>query len=54
MRVLKCLSLSCDASRRREAPAIEYDLFVHIRCDRYDILHLVANEISQMFEDLVN
>ncbi|GLR33146.1 Dyp-type peroxidase [Shewanella decolorationis] len=37
----------------REAPAIEYDLFVHIRCDRYDILHLVANEISQMFEDLV-
>lgn len=37
----------------REAPAIEYDLFVHLRCDRYDILHLVANEISQMFEDLV-
>ncbi|GAA0779886.1 MULTISPECIES: Dyp-type peroxidase [Pseudomonadati] len=37
----------------RDAPAIEYDLFVHIRCDRFDILHLVANEISQMFEDLV-
>lgn len=37
----------------REAPAMEYDLFVHIRCDRYDILHLVANEINQMFEDLV-
>ncbi len=37
----------------RDAPAIEYDLFVHIRCDRYDILHLVANEINQMFEGLV-
>lgn len=37
----------------RDAPAIEYDLFVHIRCDRLDILHLVANEINQMFEDLV-
>ncbi len=37
----------------RDAPAIEYDLFMHIRCDRYDILHLVANEISQMFEGLV-
>ncbi|MCW3173192.1 Dyp-type peroxidase [Shewanella subflava] len=37
----------------RDAPAIEYDLFVHIRCDRFDILHLVANEINQMFEDLV-
>lgn len=37
----------------REAPALEYDLFVHIRCDRYDVLHLVANEVSQMFEDLV-
>ena len=37
----------------RDAPAIEFDLFVHIRCDRFDILHLVANEINQMFEDLV-
>ena len=37
----------------RDAPAMEYDLFIHIRCDRYDILHLVANEINQMFEDLV-
>ncbi|MCL1114841.1 Dyp-type peroxidase [Shewanella basaltis] len=37
----------------RDAPAMEYDIFVHIRCDRYDILHLVANEINQMFEDLV-
>ncbi|MCL1141260.1 Dyp-type peroxidase [Shewanella gaetbuli] len=37
----------------RDAPAMEYDLFVHIRCDRFDILHLVANEINQMFEDLV-
>lgn len=37
----------------RDAPAIEYDLFIHIRCDRFDILHLVANEINQMFEDLV-
>ncbi|NMH65450.1 Dyp-type peroxidase [Shewanella salipaludis] len=37
----------------RDAPAIEYDLFVHLRCDRFDILHLVANEVSQMFEDLV-
>lgn len=38
----------------RDAPAIEYDLFVHIRCDRFDILHLVANEVSQMFEGLVD
>ncbi|MCG9756752.1 Dyp-type peroxidase [Shewanella insulae] len=37
----------------RDAPAHEYDLFVHLRCDRYDILHLVANEVCQMFEDLV-
>ena len=35
------------------APAIEYDLFFHIRCDRYDVLHLVANEIHQMLEGLV-
>jgi putative iron-dependent peroxidase len=37
----------------RDAPAIEYDLFVHLRCDRLDILHLVANEVNQMLEDLV-
>ncbi len=37
----------------REAPAHEYDLFIHLRCDRYDILHLVGNEVCQMFEDLV-
>lgn len=37
----------------REAPAIEYDVFIHLRCDRYDVLHLVANEINQMFEGLV-
>jgi putative iron-dependent peroxidase len=37
----------------REAPAVEYDLFIHLRCDRYDVLHLVANEINQMFEGLV-
>ncbi|QSX36584.1 Dyp-type peroxidase [Shewanella sedimentimangrovi] len=37
----------------REAPAIEFDLFVHLRCDRFDILHLVANEVAQMLEDLV-
>ncbi|MDB2386792.1 Dyp-type peroxidase [Shewanella sp.] len=36
----------------RNAPANEYDLFVHLRCDRFDILHLVANEVSQMFEGL--
>ncbi|RLV60190.1 Dyp-type peroxidase [Parashewanella curva] len=35
------------------APAIEFDLFFHIRCDRYDVLHLVANEINQMLEGLV-
>ncbi|MBM7072328.1 Dyp-type peroxidase [Shewanella sp. 202IG2-18] len=35
------------------APAIEFDLFFHIRCDRYDVLHLVANEIHQMLEGLV-
>lgn len=37
----------------RDAPALEYDLFAHIRCDRLDILHLVANEVCQMFEGLV-
>ncbi|WOT05791.1 Dyp-type peroxidase [Shewanella youngdeokensis] len=37
----------------RDAPAIEYDLFVQIRCDRFDILHLVANEVCQMFDGLV-
>ena len=37
----------------RDAPAIEYDLFIHLRSDRYDILHMVANEIDQMLEDLV-
>ncbi|MCL1124492.1 Dyp-type peroxidase [Shewanella surugensis] len=37
----------------REAPALEYDLFVQIRSDRFDILHLVANEVCQMFEGLV-
>lgn len=37
----------------RDAPALEYDLFVHVRCDRFDILHLVANEVCQMFEGLV-
>ena len=41
------------SSDNRDAPAHEYDLFVHLRCDRYDILHLVANEVCQMFEDLV-
>ena len=37
----------------RDAPAIEYDLFVHLRGDRFDILHLVANEVCQMFDGLV-
>ncbi|MCL2917999.1 Dyp-type peroxidase [Shewanella litorisediminis] len=37
----------------REAPALEYDLFVHLRCDRLDILHLVANEVNQMLDELV-
>ncbi|MFT5235402.1 MAG: putative iron-dependent peroxidase [Shewanella sp.] len=37
----------------RDAPALEYDLFVHIRGDRFDTLHLVANEVCQMFEGLV-
>ncbi|MGE6649441.1 Dyp-type peroxidase [Shewanella colwelliana] len=40
-------------SDNRDAPAHEYDLFVHLRCDRFDILHLVANEVCQMFEGLV-
>ncbi|MCL1037116.1 Dyp-type peroxidase [Shewanella corallii] len=37
----------------RDAPAIEFDLFIHLRCDRLDILHLVANEVAQMLEGLV-
>ncbi|MCL1058542.1 Dyp-type peroxidase [Shewanella gelidimarina] len=37
----------------RDAPAIEYDLFVQLRGDRFDILHLVANEVCQMFDGLV-
>lgn len=39
-------------AENRDAPAIEYDLFVHLRCDRLDILHLVANEVYDMLEDL--
>lgn len=35
------------------APAIEFDLFFHLRCDRYDVLHLVVNEINQMLDGLV-
>jgi porphyrinogen peroxidase len=41
------------AKDSREAPGLEYDLFVQLRCDRYDVLHLVANEINQMLEGLV-
>ncbi|GGI87306.1 Dyp-type peroxidase [Shewanella gelidii] len=41
------------AEANRDAPALEYDLFIHLRCDRYDILHLVANEVCQMLEGLV-
>ncbi|MCF1427936.1 MAG: Dyp-type peroxidase [Shewanella sp.] len=37
----------------RDAPAMEFDLFVQLRCDRLDILHLVANEVAQMLEGLV-
>ncbi|MFQ6370781.1 Dyp-type peroxidase [Shewanella sp. YIC-542] len=39
-------------SEDRDAPAIEYDLFFHLRCDRLDILHLVANEVYTMLEGL--
>lgn len=39
-------------SANREAPAIEFDLFVQIRSDRLDVLHLVANEVCQMLEGL--
>ncbi|NRA69486.1 MAG: Dyp-type peroxidase [Gammaproteobacteria bacterium] len=42
-------SLGCDD---RHAPANPYDLFIHIRCDRADINHLVGNEICLMLEDL--
>ncbi|MGL4473181.1 MAG: Dyp-type peroxidase [Shewanella sp.] len=37
-----------------EAPAVEYDLFVHLRCDRYDVLHQIANECCQMLDGLVD
>ncbi|GLS82369.1 peroxidase [Paraferrimonas haliotis] len=37
----------------REAPAYEYDVFVHIRSDRYDINHLVANQIVTMMDGLM-
>ena len=37
---------------RRQAPASEFDLFLHLRCDRIDILHLIATEVSQMLEGL--
>ncbi|MBV7314646.1 Dyp-type peroxidase [Shewanella sp. NIFS-20-20] len=36
-----------------EAPALEYDVFVHLRCDRYDILHQIGNECCQMLDGLV-
>lgn len=35
----------------RNAPATENDIFVHLRSDRIDILHLVATQICQMLED---
>ncbi|GAB1072204.1 MAG: Dyp-type peroxidase [Shewanella algae] len=39
-------------SGNRDAPAIEFDIFIHLRCDRLDILHLVANEVNEMLEGL--
>jgi len=42
-------SLSSDD---RAAPANPYDLFIHIRCDRADINHLIGREICLMLEDL--
>ncbi|MCT8981005.1 Dyp-type peroxidase [Shewanella algae] len=39
-------------SGNRDAPAIEFDIFIHLRCDRLDILHLVANEVKEMLEGL--
>ncbi len=39
--------------KNRVAPATEFDLFVQLRCDRVDILHLVANEVCQMFDGLL-
>lgn len=42
------------SSDDRHAPAIPYDLFIHIRCDRADINHLIGHEICLMLEDLTN
>ncbi|BDM63487.1 peroxidase [Shewanella sp. NFH-SH190041] len=36
----------------RDAPALEHDLFVHLRADRLDVLHLVASDVCCMLEDL--
>ncbi len=36
----------------RHAPAIPYDLFIHIRSDRADINYMVSNEVCLMLEDL--
>ncbi|WP_169902844.1 Dyp-type peroxidase [Paraferrimonas sedimenticola] len=41
------------SKEHREAPAFEYDLFVHLRCDRYDINHLVANQVVNMLSGLM-
>jgi len=40
------------SSDDRDAPANPYDLFIHIRCDRADINHLIGHEICLMLEDL--
>lgn len=42
------------SSEDRHAPAIPYDLFIHIRCDRADINYLIGHEICLMLEDLAN
>lgn len=37
----------------RVAPHTPYDLFVHIRCDRADVNHLVGNHICHLFAESV-
>jgi len=38
----------------RHAPALPYDLFVHLRSDRADINYMVSNEVCLMLEDLAS
>lgn len=40
------------SSAIHKMPATEFDLFIHLRCDRIDILHEVATNVCEMLDGL--